>query len=321
VLLAENEHALLPPASLTKILTAVVAADWLTPGTQIAVSDRTANVSPDKLGMRTGQQWSYDDVMHALLISSSNDAAYALAEKISGSIESFSTTMQQAASAMRMPDQPVLHDPAGLDGSEGVGGGNLLSAWDVAVASRDLMANPYLAAIVASKSYRFTGPDGIVYELASHNRAFLNSYPGAAGVKTGYTVPAGVCVSAVAIRGDRHMLAVVMNGVSPDRTAEMLLDQGFATAPGSEPSTNPSLPPVAEPEPAAPAPQPGDPPAPATRVSGASDPLAVHAKTSGIPIVPTAEAAGGVITVFAIAATLVARGRRRVAAGSHFNRH
>jgi D-alanyl-D-alanine carboxypeptidase len=311
VLLAQNVHALLPPASLTKILTALVAAGWVTPGSQIPVSDRAANASPDKLGMKPGQQWPYDITMHALLISSSNDAAYALAEKVSGSVEAFGTTMQQAAAAIGMPDPPVLRDPAGLDGSEGVGGGNLMSAWDVAVASRDLMANPYLAGIVATKTYRFTGPDGIVYELASHNLAFLNSYGGAAGVKTGYTVPAGVCLSAVAVRGDRHLLAVVMNGVSPDRTAEMLLDQGFATAADSEPGTDPLLPPVAEPEPASPAPAIGDPPLAALIHGGASQ-AAAGSRSSGIPVVPTAEAAAGVVTVCAVAAHLLLRGKRRM---------
>jgi D-alanyl-D-alanine carboxypeptidase (penicillin-binding protein 5/6) len=320
VLFAQNEHALLPPASLTKILTALVAADWIVPGTEIPVSDRAANVSPDKLGMKTGQQWPYDITMHALLISSSNDAAYALAEKVAGSVEAFSSTMQQAASEMGMTDPPVLRDPAGLDGSEGVGGGNVMSAWDIAVASRDLMANPYLSGIVGTKTFRFTGPDGIVYQLASHNLAFLNTYPGAVGIKTGYTDPAGVCLSAVAVRGDRHMLAVVMNGVSPDRTAEMLLDQGFGTPVESEPATDPTLPPVVEPEPAAASPQAGDPPAPETRISGSSTDAAVQARSSGVPIVPTVEAAAGVITLFAVAAALLARGRRRVAAGSHFSR-
>ena len=316
MLLAQNEHTPLPPASLTKIVTALVAADWLTPGASIPVSDRAANVSPDKLGMKTGQQWPDDIAMHALLISSSNDAAYALAEKISGSIESFGTTMQEAASEIGMPDSPEFRDPAGLDGTEGVGGGNLMSAWDVAVASRDLMANPYLAGIVATKTYRFTGPDGIVYELASHNLAFLNSYPGAAGVKTGYTVPAGVCLAAVAVRGDRHLLAVVMNGVSPDSTAEMLLNQGFATPAESEPANAALLPPVAEPEPPVPAEQPGDPPLAALTDGGTSDAATAPTHHSGIAVLPTAEAAAGVLTVFAVAARLLVVGRRRVAANA-----
>ena len=332
VLVAQNVHTPLPPASLTKIVTALVAADWLPGGPPVPVSARAANVSPDKVGMKAGQVWPFDITMHALLISSSNDAAYALAELVSGSLEDFEATMQDAAQQMGMQDHPVLRDPAGLDGSEGVGGGNVMSAWDVAVAARDLMANPYLAGIVAEKSFRFTGPDGIVYEISSHNRAFLNSYPGADGVKTGYTVPAGVCVAAAAARGNRHMLAVVMNGEFPDKTAGMLLDQGFATAPQAEPIMDPTLPPVSEPTPPEPvakhrpasgaSPQTAPAPGGGEAVAARTDRLASvgAAKKSGA-ILPPALAAASVVTILACALALLARGRRRQRAeGLHYRR-
>lgn len=328
VLVAQNVHTPLPPASLTKLLTAVVADDWVPAGTQVPVSARAANVAPDKLGMKAGQVWPFDITMHALLISSSNDAAYALAELVSGSIEQFGNTMEKAAQQMGMQDHPVLRDPAGLDGSQGVGGGNLISAWDIAVAARDLMANPYLAGIVAEKSFRFTGPDGIVYEIASHNRAFLNSYPGAIGVKTGYTVPAGVCIAAEAVRGGRHILAVVMNGEFPDKTAEMLLDQGFATPAASEPAQDPSLPPVLEPHPPAPVakhnPARGGTrtqPTPGTAASGTDQLASIGATKKSSALMPPALAAASLVTVVACALTLVSRGRRRRrAAGLHYSR-
>lgn len=329
VLVEQNDHTPLPPASLTKILTAVVAADWLPSDSQVPVSAAAANVAPDKLGMKAGQVWPFDITMHALLISSSNDAAYALGELVSGSLANFPQTMSYAAQQMGMRDHPLLRDPAGLDGTEGVDGGNLMSAWDIAVAARDLMANPYLASIVAEKSFRFTGPDGIVYEIASHNRAFLNSYPGATGVKTGYTDPAGVCIAASAERGGRHLLAVVMNGEFPDRTAEMLLDQGFATAPQTEPLTDPMLPPVLEPHPPAPAakhnPARGGSPVPPTERYpgvGADRLAAVGGKPSrGTEVMPAALAAACLVTLLACAGTLVARGRRRQREnGLHYRR-
>ena len=329
VLVEQNDHTPLPPASLTKIVTAVVAADWLPSNSQVPVSATAANAAPDKLGMKAGQVWPFDIAMHALLISSSNDAAYALAELVSGSLAGFSQTMSYAAQQMGMEDHPVLRDPAGLDGSEGVGGGNTMSAWDIAVASRDLMANPYLASIVAEKSFRFTGPDGIVYEIWSHNRAFLNSYAGAVGVKTGYTVPAGVCVAAAAERGGRHMLAVVMNGEFPDRTAEMLLDQGFATDPQTEPLTEPMLPPVLEPHPASPVAKQntargGSPSAPTAGSPGAgTDRLAAVGKkpAKGAELMPAALAGACLVTLMACAGTLAARGRRRQREmGLHYRR-
>ena len=326
VLVAQNAHTPLPPASLTKLLTALVAADWLPPDSQVPVSARTENVSPDKLGMKAGQVWPFDITMHALLISSSNDAAYALAELVSGSIENFGNTMEYAAQQMGMKDHPVLHDPAGLDGSEGVAGGNLVSAWDLAIAARDLMANQYLAGIVAEKSFRFTGPDGIVYEIASHNRAFLNSYAGAVGVKTGYTVPAGVCIAAEAVRGNRHMLAVVMNGEFPDKTAEMLLDQGFATASDAEPAQDPMLPPVMEPHPASPVSK-HDPARGGSRAApslmpapeGADQLASIGTTKKSTQLLPPALAAASIVTIAACALTLVSRGRRRQRQmGKHF---
>jgi D-alanyl-D-alanine carboxypeptidase (penicillin-binding protein 5/6) len=248
-----NEHALLPPASLTKILTAIVAIDWLPSGALVPVSARAAGVYPDKVGMKPGQRWPLTIALHALLISSANDAAYALAERVAVSVERFAAIMGAAATQLGMTDHPVLRDPAGLDGTEGAGGGNLMSAWDVAIAARDLMGNRALASIVALKRFRFTGPDGIVYALANHNRGFLNSYPGAIGVKTGYTVRAGVCVAEEAVRGGRTMLAIVMNGVSPDQSAAMLLDKGFTTPVAAE-KFDPVLPTVRQPEPVRPAP-------------------------------------------------------------------
>ena len=123
VLFGEHEHKLLPPASLTKMLTAMIATDWLQPGTVIPVTASVANVYPDKLGMQVGQHWPLNIVLHALLISSANDAAYALAERVGGSLEGFQPIMQEAAAQLGMSDGLILHDPAGLDGTEGVAGG------------------------------------------------------------------------------------------------------------------------------------------------------------------------------------------------------
>ena len=328
-LFGENEHQLVPPASLTKMLTALIAVDWLLPGTEISVSARAAGVAPDKVGMKAGQRWPLSITLHALLISSANDAAYALAERVGGSVGRFALIMRQAAAQIGMSDPPVLQDPAGLDGTEGVAGGNRMSAWDLAIVARDLMANPTLASIVALKSYRFKGPDGIVYDLSSHNRAFLNSYPGAIGVKTGFTDPAGVCVAEEAVRGGRAMLAIVMNGVSPDQTAALLLNQGFATPAGTE-LHDAVLPPVRQPEPPAP---------PPPAISPGALPQAAPAPTSPALIVRSANRprphpsatvnpadagmAGAAVVVVGGSLVLLARRRRRRArrpVGAHSRR-
>ena len=108
--------------------------------------------------MKAGQRWPLGITLHALLISSANDAAYALAERVGGSVGRLRDHHAPGRRPARDVGPPVLHDPAGLDGTEGVGGGNRMSAWDLAIAARDLMANPALAAIVALNDLPVQGP-------------------------------------------------------------------------------------------------------------------------------------------------------------------
>jgi D-alanyl-D-alanine carboxypeptidase (penicillin-binding protein 5/6) len=264
-------------------------------------------VYPYRVGIEPGQVWPLDMAMHALLIDSANDAAYALAQRISGSLPAFGAAMQYAASEMGMKDHPVLHDPAGLDGTEGVGGGNLISAWDLAIAGRDMMANPYLASIAGLKSYEFTAPDGILTSILNFKRYFLNTYPGAIGVKTGLTDAAGFCVVEEAQRGRRHMLAVVLGGANSYQTAGYLLDQGFATPARSESASLPKLPPVVQPYP---------PPRPPHLKQAAlgNDAALAAAPSSATKPKGTDYALGAavLVTAVAVALTVIGRVRRRL---------
>jgi D-alanyl-D-alanine carboxypeptidase (penicillin-binding protein 5/6) len=157
------------------------------------------------------------------------------------------------AANLDMADHPLLMDPAGLDGPAGTNGGNLISARDLAIAGRSLLANVTLAQIVATPVYYFPGPDNVQHRLTNHNKLFLTAYPGAIGIKTGFTNRAGECRIDAAIRDGRTMLAVVMNAANPDQTAMTLLDKGFATPVAAE-STVDQLPAVTsgKPKPVAP---------------------------------------------------------------------
>ncbi len=248
VLYAKAAHVLLRPASLTKTLTAMIAADWLPADAQVPVTAAAFNAYPDKVGMKPGQMWPLQIALHALITDSANDAAYALAVDVAGSLPAFGSIMDLAAAELQLPDHPVLHDPAGLDRSEGVDGGNFMSAWDLAITARDMMANPGLAAIAQEQTYDFEGPDHIAYHIVSRNLHFLRSYPGAIGVKTGFTDMAGYCDIEEADKGGRHMLAVVLQSDNPDAESATLLDAGFSI-PVSRESAYPTLPPVRQPYP------------------------------------------------------------------------
>src|SRR5207248_4376301 len=123
-----NAHQPLPPASVTKVLTALIAAEQVPPGADIPISAQAQGMPARNMNMKAGQVWKFEDVLHALLMVSANDAAVALAEKISGSRQAFADVMTETAQRIGMDDNPLLRDPAGLDDEFSNGGGNLISA-------------------------------------------------------------------------------------------------------------------------------------------------------------------------------------------------
>jgi D-alanyl-D-alanine carboxypeptidase len=236
VLSASNARQPLPVASLSKIVTALAVIHALPPGTAIAVSAKAEGMPARKINMKAGQVWTLEDSLTSMLLSSANDAAVAMAERVSGSLEQFIGELDATAARIGMEDHPVLHDPAGLDDEFSVEGGNLISARDLAIAARALLAEKRLAQLVATYEARFLGGDGIQHRLINHNR-MLKTYAGAIGVKTGYTKRSGRCLVAAAQRDGRTMIAVVIDTYDSGGAAAALLDQGFATAVGAEPAT------------------------------------------------------------------------------------
>jgi D-alanyl-D-alanine carboxypeptidase len=248
VLAAYHEHLRVPPASLTKVVTALIAVGYLAPSATVDGTAVSESAYPNQVGMEKGVPWPLDEVLGSLLVYSANDAAYAIAQRIGGSLPGFVPIMQLAASQMRLADHPSFHDPAGLDGPESFRGGNFVSARDLATAGRDLLAVPLLAQIVKDESYDFVDPAREPHDLPSMDYSFLSSYAGAIGIKTGFTDRAGDCLLAAARRHGRTMIAVVMDGYNPTETATLLLNQGFATPVAGEPTYD-RLPPVLLPGP------------------------------------------------------------------------
>jgi D-alanyl-D-alanine carboxypeptidase len=212
------------------------------------------------------------------LLASANDAAIALAERAGGTVEGFQSMFAATAASLGLADQPILKDPAGLDGPSGVDGGNLISARDLAIAARALLAQPFLAQIVATPVYYFPGPDNVQHRLTNHNKLFLTTYAGAIGVKTGFTDRAGACLIAAARRNGRTMLAVVLHGSNPTQTAEALLDKGFATPVEAEPTVD-RLPAVTS---GAPKPTPSTTTGPSLATSGVVGAPSLHKASSDI---------------------------------------
>lgn len=228
VLAAHNHHQALPPASTVKLMTALVAIEKLRPGSTVAVSERTATRPAMRISMKVGEQWPLADVLRSMLMVSANDAAYALAEAASGSIEEFATQAQATATRYGMRDS-IFNDPAGLDDSYSYDGGSLMSAYDLAIAARNVLAVSDLASITKASDYQFTGPDSAPHTLTNHNKLITTRpYEGAIGLKTGRTSKAGSTLVAAARRDGRTLIAVVLNAGDIYGAATALLDRGFA---------------------------------------------------------------------------------------------
>jgi len=240
VLDAFNEHEALPPASTQKVVTALVAAEKLGRDATFTVGTTAAAQAAMRIGMVAGQNWSLDQALHSLMLVSANDAAYALAEAASGTVEAFAADMNATAARYGMVDSH-FSDPAGFDGLEGYNGGSRISAYDLAIAARNFLAVPELMAIAGLREYRFDGPDGL-HVLFNHNK-LLGRYPGATGLKTGYTSLAGSTFVGTATRDGRTMIAVVLNTTNIYGVAGALLDKGFAT-PADAPGLGATLPAV-----------------------------------------------------------------------------
>lgn len=241
VLDAFNEREAFPPASTQKVMTALVAVEKLSPDATFTVGPVAAAQAAMRIGMVPGEQWTLGPALHSLMIVSANDAAYALAEAASGSLDAFAADMNAAAARYGMADSRFA-DPAGFDGAEGFAGGSRVSAYDLAIAARNFLSVPELTAIMGLREYRFDGPDGMPHVLYNHNK-LLARYPGATGLKTGYTRLAGNTFIGTATRDGRTMIAVVLNTTNIYGIAAALLDKGFAT-PADAPGLGATLPPA-----------------------------------------------------------------------------
>jgi D-alanyl-D-alanine carboxypeptidase len=241
VLMAHNEHQSLLTASTVKLLTALTALEHLPLASTVPVSALAASKPAMKINMHEGEVWKLDDALHAMLIVSANDAAYAIAERSGGSVEGFQK--QATATAKRLGAQDIVFgDPAGLDDETGYAGGSHMSAYDLAVIARNALAVPAIANTSKTLDYDFTDPTGAGRHLRNHNDGFLTTYSGATGLKTGFTDQAGRTLVTSATRNGHTMIAVIMDTWDDTGWAGYLLDQGFA-APDAT-GTGESVPPV-----------------------------------------------------------------------------
>jgi serine-type D-Ala-D-Ala carboxypeptidase (penicillin-binding protein 5/6) len=248
ILIGDAVHKAVHPASTAKIMTALTAVERLCPGATVTANDRDAAVESMRIGLPVNKPWPFDQMMAAMMMVSANDAAYAIADTVGGSLDGFAQDMAATARRLGLRDS-TLGDPAGLDDETSYNGGPFMSAYDLAIATRNALAVPEIAKWAAMHEYSFVDSSGVQHQLVNHNKMLpgggVNAYPGAIGFKTGFTSRAQHTLVAVATRNGRTLIAVILG--APDAgylEAASLLDAGFATAPDTT-GTGETLPAVA----------------------------------------------------------------------------
>jgi D-alanyl-D-alanine carboxypeptidase (penicillin-binding protein 5/6) len=213
-----------PPASLTKIMTALVLLEgsW-EPDAPVTVGPKAAAATGSRAGLRAGETLRAGDLLTAMLVSSANDACEALAEHASGSAEAFVAAMNARAAALSLT-ATHFDNPCGHDAPD-----QRSSARDLAALSEKALSHPEFARAVALPSAELKTAAGRRLRLPSGNH-LLGSVRGVAGVKTGYTPSAGKCLVVLAERDGVRVVIVLLDAADRWWTAAALVEEAFDAA-------------------------------------------------------------------------------------------
>lgn len=231
VLFEKNVHEALAPASVTKIMTMLLIMEAIDSGSigyddMVTASESAAAKGGSQVYLKAGEQMAVSEMLKSIAVSSANDCACAMAEHLSGSEEAFVDRMNERARELGMEDTHFVNC-TGLDDSPEAAQ-HRTSAYDIALMSRELLTrHPDI------KKYTTIWMDTIrngAFGLSNTNK-LIRFYPGATGLKTGFTSGAGYCLSATAQREGMELIAVTMGCESAkirNAACKQLLDYGFA---------------------------------------------------------------------------------------------
>lgn len=226
VLMEENSDEALPPASLTKMMTAYIAEVEIDNGNMsyddlVFISERAWRTQGSKTFVDVNSRVRVEDLLRGIIIQSGNDASVAMAEHIAGSEEAFADLMNQHARALGMTNSYFVNS-SGLDTD---GNTNLMSARDLATLARvKILDHPTHYAMYSEREFTFNG-----ITQANRNTLLFRDRT-VDGMKTGWTTPAGYCLVASAERDGMRLIAVVMGTASEEARVietQKMLSYGF----------------------------------------------------------------------------------------------
>ena len=199
-----NEHRQLPMASTTKVMTALLALEGCSLQETVTASKRASGVPGTSIYLREGEQLTMEEMLLGLMLRSGNDAAVAIAEHVSGSVEAFAEKMNERA--QELGAQANFITPNGLDA-----GGHSISALGLALVARQAMTLPDFRRIVGTQRATIRWPGNDYDRVLTNKNRLLREYEGATGIKTGFTSKAGRCLVFSAEREGMELIGVVLN--------------------------------------------------------------------------------------------------------------
>lgn len=226
VLLQKNATQRLPPASLTKIMTALVALERATPQQVVSVDGRALVKRPPRLKLKAGEEFYLNDLLAAMLVTSANDACQAVAYHIAGEMPLFVDLMNTRAEALELSSTHFAN-PCGFDAPD-----HYSTAADLAKLAEEAMATSTFAMMVRTLERDITSLNGLhQVHLSSTNQLLLD--PDVTGIKTGFTSKAGRCLIASMYKNGHHLLLVGLNVKNRWKQAEQLFQYGQAVMNGN----------------------------------------------------------------------------------------
>lgn len=202
ILYGKNENDVRAMASTTKIMTATLLIENADLSQTVEVSKRAANTGGSRLGLKTGDKITLNDLLYGLMLCSGNDAAVQIAETVGGSVEGFAEMMNNKAKELGLTNTSFV-TPHGLDEN-----GHHTTAYELAVLTDYALNNPTFAKVVNTKYYTVT-INGTPKDLSNTNE-LLGYLQGVNGVKTGFTNNALRCLVTSTLRNDFNIITVVL---------------------------------------------------------------------------------------------------------------
>jgi len=222
VIYEKDAHTRRGPASTTKIMTSLVAVEHLPLDKVVEVNENAVGVEGSSAYLYAGERVTVETLLYALLLSSANDAAAAIAYEVAGGIDEFAALMNEKAAALGLFDTH-FENPHGLDAE-----GHYTTAYDLAMIARAALENETVRKIVSTKTYSAKMDGGDATRVFRNHNRLLFSYDDIIGVKTGFTKKCGRTLVSAAERDGVTVIAVTLDDGDDWRDHRAMLDYGLS---------------------------------------------------------------------------------------------